>query len=257
MKHIALRSKSVRAGDRPYTTPGLGDRVASLLHAYQYGRVHNTPVTVHLTDDKWSIAGGKPSNMKKDSWREITALFPKDSVQVQPWPVDNLPEDEWLAYLKSMHIDAEIYYYKDTLHMHPNETVVPLEMSQYLRTPAMLKPTVFPELSLPKKFITVQWDSTDPRRTLSPIVREGVHSKYEGQVVYVGGEGEGLLKTSLAAIGYAMHEADYHVGCDSGFFHLAQLYKKFEDIHIYNIIGGYLSHHQVRAVNNGSKTFTV
>ena len=65
MKHIALRSKSIRSGDRPYTTPGLGDRIQSVLCAYQYGKAHNTPVTLHLTDDKWSIAGGKKSDKKK------------------------------------------------------------------------------------------------------------------------------------------------------------------------------------------------
>ena len=65
MKHIALRSKSVRSGDRPYTTPGLGDRSHSLLLAYQYGKAHNSPVTVHLTDDKWSVAGGVKSSKKK------------------------------------------------------------------------------------------------------------------------------------------------------------------------------------------------
>ena len=66
MKHIALRSKSIRSGDRPYTTPGLGDRIQSALCAYQYGKAHNTPVTLHLTDDKWSVAGGKVSDKKKN-----------------------------------------------------------------------------------------------------------------------------------------------------------------------------------------------
>ena len=67
MKHIALRSKSVRSGDRPYTTPGLGDRSHSLMIAYQYGKAHNSPVTIHLTDDKWSVAGGEKSAKKKKS----------------------------------------------------------------------------------------------------------------------------------------------------------------------------------------------
>ena len=255
MKHIALRSKSIRSGDRPYTTPGLGDRIQSVLCAYQYGKAHNTPVTLHLTDDKWSVAGGKVSDKKKKSWKEILKLFPEDTVYVQPWPVENLPEDEWLKYLKQKRIDAEIYYFKDTLHMHPNETVVPLEMSQYLKNPPMLKPTV--NHWLPDQFITVQWDSTDAGRTLSPLLRESVHSKYKGEVIYVGGEGEGVFQTSLAHIGLAMANADFHVGSDSGMFHLAQLYMPFEKIHIYNKISGYKSHHLVRAVGNGSKQFMV
>ncbi len=255
MKHIALRSKSIRSGDRPYTTPGLGDRIQSVLCAYQYGKFHNTPVTLHLTDDKWSVAGGKISDKKKKSWKEILDLFPKNTVYVQPWPVENLPEDEWLKYLKQKRIDAEIYYFKDTLHMHPNETVVPLEMSQYLKKPVMLKPIV--NDWLPDQYITVQWDSTDAGRTLSPLLQEKIHSKYKGEVIYVGGEGKGNFKTSLAHIGLAMVNADFHVGSDSGMFHLAQLYMPFEKIHIYNKVGGYLSHHMVRAVSNGSKKFMV
>ena len=80
MKHLALRSKSVRSGDRPYTTPGLGDRVHSAMIAYQYGKAHNSPVTIHLTDDKWSVAGGKISGKKKKSWIEILSLFPSDTL---------------------------------------------------------------------------------------------------------------------------------------------------------------------------------
>lgn len=130
MKHIALRSKSIRSGDRPFTTPGLGDRVHSATCAYLYSKAHNTPVTIHITDDKWSVAAGVLSNTKKDSWNEIVKLFPGDSIKVHPWPVgtwpkDNLTEKQWLSYLKENNIDAEIFYYQDFKKMHPNETVVP------------------------------------------------------------------------------------------------------------------------------------
>ena len=84
MKHIALRSKSVRSGDRPYTTPGLGDRCHSLLMAYQYAKAHNTAVTIHITDDKWSVAGGVPSAKKKKSWIELMSLFPAEIIYLEP-----------------------------------------------------------------------------------------------------------------------------------------------------------------------------
>ena len=71
MKHFALRSKSIRKGDRPYTTPGLGDRIHSAYVAYQYGLKHNTAVTIHLTDDKWSVANGVKSDKKKKSWADV------------------------------------------------------------------------------------------------------------------------------------------------------------------------------------------
>ena len=72
-----------------------------------------------------------------------------------------------------------------------------------------------------------------------------------------GGEGKGYFNTSLPHIAYAISKADYHVGCDSGMMHIAQLYKKYEDIHIYDREGSYLSHHLVRAKNNGTKYFKV
>ena len=256
MKHIALRSKSVRSGDRPYTTPGLGDRSHSLMIAYQYGKAHNSPVTVHLTDDKWSVAGGKKSAKKKKSWIELLSLFPPKTLYVEPHPVENLSEVEWIKYLKGKGIDAYIYHYADTIHMHPNETRVGIEMSQYIKDLPMLKPKVnngwFPD-----EYMTVQWDSTDPRRTLTAKQIREVHDKYKLTPIYVGGNAEGLLQTSIPHIGLAMKGAKFHVGCDSGMMHIAQLYKKYEDIHIYDTDGAYKSHHLTRAINNGSKYFKV
>ena len=71
-----------------------------------------------------------------------------------------------------------VYYYKDTIKMHPNETVVPLEMSQYLKKPILLdEPDA--DVSLPSgKFITVQWDTTDPGRQISPLLINGIENKW-------------------------------------------------------------------------------
>lgn len=257
MKHIALRSKSVRSGDRPFTCPGLGDRIHALLTARQYGIKHNTPVTVHITDDKWSVAGGVKSDKKKISWAEIINLFPENTVDVKPWPVENLYENEWISYLNKKGIDAEIYYYKDTAYMHPNENKTDLEMSQYLKKPLLLKPKDV-SIKLPKKFITVQWDSTDAGRNISEILLTEIYSKYNCEHVHVGGQSkDNLLKNSLAHIGYAMSKAEYHVGVDSGMMHVAQLYLPHEKIHIYNQVNGYKSHHLVRAEMNGSKVFRI
>lgn len=250
MKHIALRSKSIRSGDRPYTTPGLGDRAHSVLLAYQYGKAHDTPVTLHLTSDKY----GKEH--KKISWKELTQMVPNNLVSIKVHPVCNLKEDEWLSFLSSNGYDAEIYYYKDSIHLHPNETVVPLEISQYLKELPCLEPIyVWPKIELPKKFITVQWDSNDNARSMPKIKRTFIENKYIEKgydIVVVGGNSEHkILRESLPHIGYAMYHADYHVGVDSGMMHIAQFYKSYNQIHIHN--EGFKSHHLYRAVKNGSK----
>tara|TARA_Y100001958_G_scaffold159648_1_gene162217 strand:- start:3452 stop:4228 length:777 start_codon:yes stop_codon:yes gene_type:complete len=248
-KNIALRSKSMRSGDRPYTTPGLGDRAHSVLMAYQYSRAHKVPVTLHLTSDKY----GKPH--KKVSWKELTEMV--TGVDIKVWDVCNLPEKDWLKYLKDKGYDAEIYYYEDTFGMHPNEEKVPLEISQYLRDLPELKPAI-PNMWLPidgNKFVTMQWDSTDISRSMTPIQIEGVIRSYEDlgyEIVTVGGKAKVPdLKNSLKHIGFAMYHAKYHVGVDSGMMHIAQFYKKYEDIHIHNY--GFTSHHLVRAKQNGTK----
>lgn len=264
MKHIALRSRSMRAGIRPYTAPGLGDRVHSVYLAYQYGLSHNSPVTIHLTDDKWSVAGGVQSDKKKKSWPEIINLFPKDSLFIQPHPVENLPEDEWINYLADKGIVAETYYYSDCFKMHPNVYEMPFafDASKVLSNEILLQADdCAQDLQLPNKFVTAQWDSTDPQRTLSPLVIDSIHNKYRSQgceVVVIGGESKNdLLKNSLKHIGYAMSKSEAHIGGDSGFLHMALLYHKFENIHLYNKINGYFSHHAYRAKLNGCKTFNI
>lgn len=246
VKHIALRSKSVRNNAKPYTTPGVGDRAHSVLIGYQYSVAHDVPVTLHLTSDKF----GK--QIKKDSWAELTKMA-HGAVELKVWPVCNLPEEEWLAYLAKQGYDAEIYYYKDNVKIHPHETVVPLEMSQYIESLPCMEPLDVP-LTLPEKYITVQWD-TSPDRAISPITVMGIEEAYKSQgyqIVPVGGAAKiDELKYSLPHIGKAIAHAKYHVGIDSGMMHIAQFYKSYEDIHIHNY--GFKSHHLIRAVRNGSK----
>ena len=268
LKHLALRSRSIRPrqgfpNGRPYTTPGLGDRIQSILCAYQYGKAHNTPVTLHITDDKWSVAGGVKSDIKKHSWREIISLFPKDSVFIMPHPVENLPEDEWIRYLKKQGYDATSWWYEDTQFMHGDLDVpTEIEMSQYLKTPPLLDgPDV--EINLPDKYVTAQWDSTDAGRSFSPLVIENVHNHYRSKgfdIVIVGGEatdpklkGPGVLNY----IGKAMANSGGHIGADSGFFHLAWLYNPFDRIHVYCRAGGSQSQHVYRGMQNGIRKFNL
>ena len=163
MKHLALRSKSMRNGDRPFTTPGLGDRVHSVLLGHLYSLLHDDKVTIHLTADK----NDKPR--KQQSWPEIISLFP-DTVAYKDHDVEDLPEDEWLAYLKENGYDAETYYYKDTVNMHPNDPPtsipLPLDVSELLMNYPVLEAKPEHAVFVPSKFVTAQWDTTDPGRSI-------------------------------------------------------------------------------------------
>ena len=131
--------------------------------------------------------------LKKKSWIEILSLFPSDTLYLEPHPVENLSEVDWIKYLKSEGYDAYIYHYADTIHMHPNETRVGIEMSQYIKESPKLKPIV-DNGWLPDEFITVQWDSTDSQRTIPETMRKEIHDKYGCPALYVC-----LLYTSDAA----------------------------------------------------------
>jgi len=235
IKHIALRSRSVRNPDKPYTCPGLGDRIHACTTAWAYGQAHDTAVTLHLTADKWT--GGQFGN-KPESWDEVASLFPEGSVFLCVHKdIHNPTDSRWIDHLHSIGIDAELYWYRD--HPGQHESIVPLDISPFL---AQI-PKLYAEpqsVELPDgPYITVQWDSNERKRTISKEQRERVIARYmaEGYTpVVVGGEatikGLGWI---LKKIAYAMSKASLHVGVDSAFMHMAMLYMPMHRIHLYNI----------------------
>ena len=108
------------------------------------------------------------------------------------------------------------------------------------------------------KFITAQWDTTDPGRSIPEAEINIIENRYKEQgyeIVRVGGEASiPDMNDSIQAIGYAMAKADGHIGIDSGFLHMANLYHKAEDIHLYTT-GGYISQSFVRAKARGVKIY--
>ena len=102
----------------------------------------------------------------------------------------------------------------------------------------------------------MQWDSTSKRRSMDNKWQAKILSKYQDyEVVTVGGQANNhLLRDSLKHIAYAMTQAKYHVGIDSGFLHLSQVYFAPSDIHIYTTSHqNKWSHHMHRAKDNGIK----
>ena len=240
---------SVNSPNAPFTATGLGDRIHLLTLAWCYSVANSQPVTLHVTKDKFE--GGK-----KASFYEILELFPAGRIDIQMHEMSGISEDSWLKYLRERHIDAELFSYND--HLGRYESRERLDISKYIADiPSLQKPNVEKFLNPSRKYVTSQWDSNAPTRTLGKDKREKVLQNYRNlgyEIVTVGGESESeILRTSIKAIAGVMASAEYHVGVNSGFMHLAFLYLPFEKIHIYNEPTGYWEHHILRARDNGCK----
>lgn len=260
MKHIAVRATSVRK-IAPFTTPGLGDRLHTCLLAYNYSVANNRPVTLHISDDKWHWAKGTMNEIKIKSWKEILELLPPGHVYIHPHEIHE-PKSEkiWMDYLKAKGIDAEQYHYGDFTGRY--ESTDSIEISQYLKTFPQIKPIVS-DLELPEKFVTAQFDSNNvpynidapqDSRKISPIKVMSILNRYRDngyKILFVGGDAEIPQLKILKYCGYAMSKAAFHIGADSGFFHLATMYMPKEKIVVYS--KGGMSHHVARARLNKVK----
>ena len=105
------------------------------------------------------------------------------------------------------------------------------------------------------KTITSQWDTTGERRKFTPNEITKILDSYrqEGyEIITVGGEAEqGLYRESLSAVAQLMSNSALHIGVDSGFLHLAQLFLPAERIHVYSKPQNFWSHHLFRGIENG------
>jgi len=249
---------SVQGNGKPYTCPGLGDRVHTATLAYRYGHASADAVTIHLTADKMN-------RDKPESWLAILGLFPSNVLTIRGHPVEGLSNRDWVAYLKANGFtDAECYYYADLYGMHPAEDVFPLDISRYIKESPRLEPgknlwADFQPMLPAGRYATVHWESGgDPlrdQRRVTYEMQQRIEERYRAEgleLVTVGGEAEQpLLRSSLRHVGCAMAHAECHAGIDSGPMHLAALYLPFDRLHIYS--AGARSHHVRRWVANGAK----
>ena len=104
-------------------------------------------------------------------------------------------------------------------------------------------------------YVTSQWDSSGKNRQIDNNARKRIIDKYVKmgyEVVTIGGEAENdELKYSLKHIAHVISNAKLHIGVDSGFMHLAQLYLPATNLHIYHERKGWWSHHILRLIDNG------
>lgn len=250
-KHLALRARSVNSRRAPFTASGLGDRIHLVMLGWAFAHAHDVEVVLHLTKSKQS--GGQFGN-KLESWHEIFDLIPLGRVRFSMHDFEPKTEKEWISYLHARGIPAELSWYGD----HPGrfESRQRINAADYLKSfPLVPADDLGSEVVLPPRFVTVQWDSTEAKRTLPPEMREVVMENYRRlgfELITVGGDSpDPLLKNSLRHIAYAMSRASLHVGVDSAFMHMAFLYMPFERVHLYNPTGGFRSHHFRRALDNG------
>ena len=270
MIHIALNHYSRKGLNKPweenckpsrlYTAPGLGDRVTCLWGLYQYGRKERAgiPLTVHLNKNHWI---SNDSNVDKpSSWQEIRDLFPRiyawknqrgDSIRVryhEDMPIQN--DYNTLKWLREKNINASMYYYdKPDVKFYHGRSLI--NITDYFKDKVLLDPPKCDHIKLPEKFITMQFDGSLPRRPSNAVI-ERLRLYYINNGYKIIDIGKNM---TLAEIGYYLYHADYHVGMESGMFHMAQLWKKHSQIHIYTPLRDGLSYHTdhiTRAVKNGS-----
>ena len=120
MKHLAIRSMSIRKKDQPYTTPGLGDMTHTILIGYLYGLKNNIQVTLHLTSDKWN-------RDKPDTYQALLDLLPRNCVYIKVHPVSGVSDDDFIKYIRQQGIDAELYCYMDIRHKY--DTIQAIDIS--------------------------------------------------------------------------------------------------------------------------------
>ena len=252
MKHIALNHYSRGTIRDPwsehssptklYTAPGLGDRVTCLWGLYQWAKKENhSGVTVHLNKNHW--ISGNPKVNKPDSWKEISELFNDVKFELMFHPDMPVQNDyntlKWLREEKD--IEASMYYY--------DKPDAEINITEYLKDKILLDPPKNTNIKFPwpdQSFVTMQWDGSGPRRPPEEVInRIRLYYKNNGyEIVDIG------MRQTLADIGYYLHHADYHIGMESGMFHMAQLYKKHSQIHLYTASGA--TDHSRRAKEYGS-----
>ena len=235
--------ESTRSAENRYTAQGLGDRLHLLTIAWALSINKSEFVRLHLSGDKLNPR-------KRASFLEIFAIFPSPNFELVFH--EELPESdfEFQRYLRGVGIDALPFYYRD----HPGwrEGKSGIEVSTALRTIPLLAAPVAENES---KTITSQWDTTGARRKFTPSEMKKVLDCYrqEGyEIITVGGEAEEVrYRESLSDVAQLMSKSALHIGVDSGFMHLAQLFLPAERIHVYSKPQNFWSHHLFRGIENG------
>ena len=243
MLNLFAPVESTRSTENRYTAQGLGDRIHLLTIAWALSVNRNEFVRLHLSGDKLDPR-------KRASFKEILNLFPSSNFDLAFHEVIPESNGEFQSYLRALGINALPFFYQD----HPGwrEVKSGIEVSAALRKIPLLRA---PAKENESKTITSQWDTTGARRKFTPNEITKILDCYRQdgyEIITVGGEAEkGLYRESLSAVAQLMSKSVLHIGVDSGFLHLAQLFLPAERIHVYSKPQNFWSHHLFRGIENG------
>ena len=253
MKHVVQRYWSTRKPDFMYGCPGFGDIVHSCLLTYLYGQAHGEPATLH-------IASHQNNRDKPEIWAEVLALFPDHSVslQVHDTSTGSYTDQDFLDLVRQQHPDAVLHYYEKYPGRLQRVIQPSFFVDDYMANYARLPGRAVPEsLDLPTRFATCQVDASSKKRLLQPAQLQRIREKFQAlgcEIVTVGGQAvDPRLRTATYA-GHAMSRAEYHVGVDSGYMHMAQMYLEPKNIYLYtNRPESNWEHHLKMARDHGCK----
>lgn len=244
--HIFPPIMSTRSLGMKFTAQGLGDRFHLVSLAYQISRMENTLTTLHL-------AKNHSHDHKFDSFNEICRLFPSGYILLEFHPFEFGENQSWIDYLRSKHSEAKLIGYKD--HTGWLETNFDFDASLRLKSRFLISPTCAHFLNLPEKYVAYQWDSTGIDRQLeeSKIVEiEEAYFNLGYEKIVVGGKSQiATLRNCLACASKAIYMANFFVGVDSGFMHVALQVLPPSRIHLYTSVNRFWSHHLFRALDSG------
>ncbi len=243
MLEIMVPVESVRSPGTEYTAQGLGDRIHLITLGWVLSQKLESAVCFHLSRNHWL---GK----KRESFHEILELFPTRNIKLVFHDYSPQDNQDFRRYLLSINIDPQSFFYGDFPGW--NELKVGIDVSKYLFPIPLLQ---LPIESGVSSYVTCQWDSTGSQRKISEDEISAIVNAYKREgfrVITVGGSAlEPKYRDSLSSIAKLISEAELHIGVDSGFMHLAQLYLPPERIHVYSKFGRYWSHHLFRGLKNG------
>ena len=232
MKHVVQRYWSTRIPNLMYSCPGFGDIVHSCLLTYLSGRSHGEPATLH-------IASHQNNRDTPQIWAEVLGLFPDGSVSVECHNTrqGSYTDRDFLHMVQQKYPDALLHYYQK----YPGRLQQVIQpsffvdeyMPKYARLPGRGTPQ---PLDLPEKFATCQVDASSKKRHLTPQQLQSIKAKFQDlgcEIITVGGQSQDPRLRTATYAGHAMSCAQYHIGVDSGYMHMAQMYFKPQNIYLY------------------------